>query len=150
MAGLEQAVLLARLGGPEVGVLMIDLDHFKQINDRHGHQAGDDVLRAAGAGIAAGFREGDVVMRYGGEEFAVAVTGMAADRLPVLAERVRERIAALRVPRAGGGTLPVTASVGVTAWRAGATAAELIARADQALYAAKAAGRDRVVLAPGA
>ena len=126
--------------------MMIDLDHFKQINDRHGHQVGDDVLRAAGAAIAAGMRDRDIVMRYGGEEFLVAIAGADEVTLAALAERVSHRIRDLEVPDGAGGAVALTASVGAAVWAPSDTVESLIARADRALYAAKAAGRDRVVL----
>jgi diguanylate cyclase (GGDEF)-like protein len=146
MEALAQAARIAAHGGPALGVMMIDLDHFKQINDRHGHQVGDDVLRATGAAIAAGMRERDIVMRYGGEEFLVAIPEASECNLPGLAERISDRIRALAVPDGAGGTVALTTSVGVSAWTAGDSLESLIARADRALYGAKAAGRDRVVL----
>jgi two-component system, cell cycle response regulator len=146
-AGLEalaQAARLAAHGGPAVGAMMIDLDHFKQINDRYGHQVGDDVLRAVGATIAAGMRDRDIVMRYGGEEFLVAIADADETKLTALAERISERIRALEVPDGAGGTVALTTSVGLSIWAAADTVESLIGRADRALYAAKAAGRDRV------
>ena len=147
-AGLEalaQAARVAAHGGPAVGAMMIDLDHFKQVNDRHGHQVGDDVLRAAGGAIAAGMRDRDIVMRYGGEEFLVAIADADECKLVALAERISHRIRALTVPDGAGGTVALTTSVGLSLWATTDTVESLIARADRALYAAKAAGRDRVV-----
>ncbi|MGI8778745.1 MAG: diguanylate cyclase [Solirubrobacteraceae bacterium] len=143
---LAQAARLAAHGGAAVGAMMIDLDHFKQINDRHGHQVGDDVLLAAGAAIAAGMRDRDIVMRYGGEEFLVAIAGADEVTLAALAGRVSHRIRDLEVPDGAGGAVALTASVGAAVWAPSDTVESLIARADRALYAAKAAGRDRVVL----
>jgi diguanylate cyclase (GGDEF)-like protein len=146
LEGLSQAVRVAAHAGAPVGAMMIDLDHFKQVNDRHGHQVGDEVLRATGRAISAGMRDRDMVTRYGGEEFLVTVSGASEDSLMGLAERIAERIRVLAVPDGAGGTVEMTTSVGVAVWTASDTADSLIARADHALYAAKKAGRDRVVL----
>jgi diguanylate cyclase (GGDEF)-like protein len=146
MEALTQAARLAGHGGPPLAILMIDLDHFKRINDRHGHQVGDDVLRAVGSALADALRDRDVVMRYGGEEFLAAISGADETTILAVAERVRARIRALRVPDGAGCTVPLTTSVGAAVWGAGDSAESLIGRADEALYEAKAAGRDRVVL----
>jgi diguanylate cyclase (GGDEF)-like protein len=150
-AGLEaltQALRLALHSGPSVGAMMIDLDHFKQINDQHGHQVGDEVLRVAGRAIAAGLRDHDIVTRYGGEEFLVTIAGADEDALMRLAGRIGDRIRALEIPDGAGGTVALTTSIGVTVCSPCDTAETLIARADRALYAAKTAGRDRVLLGP--
>jgi len=148
-AGLEalaQATRIATHGGPPLGVMMIDLDHFKSINDRHGHLIGDDALRAASAAITAATRGSDIVMRYGGEEFLVAVADVDESTLAASAERVSERIRRLEIPDGAGGTVSFTASVGIALSTSADVLESLIARADRGLYAAKAAGRDRVVL----
>jgi diguanylate cyclase (GGDEF)-like protein len=148
-AGLEaltQATRVAGHGGPAIGVMMLDLDHFKLVNDRYGHQVGDDVLRAAGAAIAAATRGGDIVMRYGGEEFLIALVGVDERVLAASAERISDRIRGLTVPDGVGGIMAITTSVGITPSTSADSVESLIARADGALYAAKAAGRDRVVL----
>ena len=148
-AGLEalvQATRIAAHGGPAVGVMMIDLDHFKSVNDRHGHLVGDDVLRAVGAAIGAATRGGDIVMRYGGEEFLVALVDVDEAMMTASAERVSDRIRGLTVPDGTGGTVAVTTSVGIALSTSADILESLIARADRALYAAKAAGRDRIVL----
>jgi diguanylate cyclase (GGDEF)-like protein len=148
-AGLEalvQATRIAAHGGPAVGVMMIDLDHFKSVNDHHGHQVGDDVLRAVGAAIGAATRGGDIVMRYGGEEFLVALVDVDEAIVTASAERLSERIRALKVPNGAGGTVAMTTSVGIALTTSADILDSLIARADRALYAAKAAGRDRAVL----
>jgi two-component system cell cycle response regulator len=148
-AGLEELAQAARLaahGGPAIGALMIDLDHFKRINDRYGHQVGDDVLRAVGGAVSDALRGRDVVMRYGGEEFLAAVTGADEPTMQAVAERVSDRIRALAVPDRAGGTVALTTSVGIALWTAEDSAESLIGRADRGLYAAKAGGRDRAVL----
>jgi diguanylate cyclase (GGDEF)-like protein len=129
-----------------VGVLMIDVDRFKALNDRHGHAAGDEVLRAIASAIAGAVREDDVPARFGGEEFAVLLRnpglGVALD----IAERVRAAVAGLDLRRQG--IVGVTVSVGVAvADHPDQPIAELLDAADRALYRAKRAGRDRVIAA---
>jgi diguanylate cyclase (GGDEF)-like protein len=143
---VEQAMRVAARGGPPVGMRMLDLDHFKRINDGFGHQIGDDVLQAAGAALGSSFRDGDIVMRYGGEEFLIALLGVEEPELISIAERVIGTIRELGVADGAGGTVPLTTSIGVAAWTSADGMETLISRADQALYAAKAAGRDRVVV----
>ena len=152
-AGLEaltQAARVAAHGGPAIGVLMFDVDHFKQINDRYGHQIGDEVLTAIGRTLSGAMRGHDIVMRYGGEEFLIAVTGVEDHALTAVAERVGDSIRALRVCDGSGGTIALTASVGIAAWAPTDTLESVIARADGALYAAKAGGRNRCVFDPAA
>jgi diguanylate cyclase (GGDEF)-like protein len=116
-----------------LSVLLIDIDHFKQFNDTHGHAAGDAFLRAAAAAWQERLRPGDVLCRWGGEEFAVLLPSCARDGARVVADDLR-----MRTP-AGA-----TCSVGIAQWELGESADELIARADRRLYTAKSAGRDRV------
>ena len=126
-----------------VSFVMIDLDHFKQLNDVYGHPLGDTALRATAAAITAGLRAGDTAYRYGGEEFAVLLreTGLGAG--VGAAERLRTAIAAVTVP---GSDLSMTASIGVAERAAAMTdPLDLVAAADAALYAAKRSGRNRVV-----
>jgi diguanylate cyclase (GGDEF)-like protein len=135
-----------RRSGDAVGVLMIDVDHFKRLNDRHGHAVGDEVLRAVGGALVASVREEDVPARYGGEEFVVLLRdpgpGVAAD----IGERVRRAVADLDLSEQG--VAGVTVSVGVAVQRSADQAvADLLAEADEALYRAKRAGRDRVAMA---
>jgi len=129
-----------------LAVLMIDVDHFKAINDRWGHLVGDQVLRALSTTLSRNIRKEDVFARYGGEEFAVlsrAAQPVDGDRL---AERLRGIVDALRVPTANA-ILPVTVSIGVAHLHEckGAAELDLVALADGRLYRAKAAGRNRVV-----
>ena len=131
----------AATAGP-VSLLVIDLDHFKRINDTHGHPAGDAVLRESADRIAATCRASDVVARYGGEEFVVLCPDTGAAEARELAERIRRRIAEEPVPY-GGTRIPASASIGIATRPRGDAGALMIA-ADQALYRAKAAGRDRV------
>lgn len=131
--------------GEEVGLLVLDLDHFKSINDRHGHAVGDAALRAATSAWRGALRERDLVGRLGGEEFAVALPATGGATLQEIAERLRELTSQTSVDGAPG--LVVTTSVGVTSLQYGEALATALARADRALYRAKHAGRNRVELA---
>ncbi|WP_432524584.1 diguanylate cyclase [Kineococcus sp. SYSU DK006] len=122
-------------------VLVLDLDHFKALNDTHGHQAGDEALRAVGQLLRADLREGTVAARYGGEEFCVLAPDLAPAEALALGERLRARVQAVT-----GTAAPLTVSIGVASFpQDGDDVAPVLAAADAALYRAKAAGRDRVV-----
>jgi two-component system, cell cycle response regulator len=146
-----------RYGDP-LSLILVDLDHFKAVNDRHGHLAGDVVLREVAAALRHSVRDTDLLARYGGEEFAVLLPRTSVGGSLTVAERICRDVAALAVPLppgAGGGTdgvLRVSASVGVSALpQRSLTSAELLFRAaDEALYRAKREGRNRVCLAPQA
>lgn len=142
---------LARRYGRGFSVLMIDADHFKAVNDTHGHDAGDAVLKALVASIQAMLRETDIMGRMGGEEFAAALPETDAEGARVVAERVREAVAETRITH-GAATLAFTVSIGVATCTGDCaeTMDTLLKQADQALYAAKQAGRNRVVLADAA
>lgn len=140
-AALDAQCALAQREGRPCAVLMLDLDHFKTINDTHGHAVGDAVLRAFGARLQAQLRVSDLCARYGGEEFVVLLAGTPFEPAEEVGERLR---AAVRgAPLAEG--VVTTVSVGTASYRAGDDAAALLARADAALYEAKRRGRDRVV-----
>jgi len=124
---------------------LIDLDHFKQINDVHGHAAGDDVLRMFAREALGAIRVSDVLARWGGEEFLLMMSDTRGSLARLGVERLRERAEVLRLA-VGTAMLQITFSAGVTEHRAGEPLSDTVARADQALYAAKAAGRNRVVL----
>lgn len=130
-------------GGAGFSVALFDLDHFKQINDRFGHPAGDVVLQRAAAVLATVARATDVVARWGGEEF-IAIISADLEGARAFCERARLAVADMRL--AGGGR--VTLSAGVTNCRAGESAEVVVARADRLLYAAKHAGRNRVIWEP--
>jgi len=129
-----------------VSLLMIDLDHFKQVNDTHGHLAGDEVLREAAALFSAAVRSVDLVARYGGEEFVIVLPETRHDGATIFAERLREQIEAHRFPVVGSKVLQLTASIGVASYPSSGVESpeELFARADEALYRSKAAGRNQV------
>jgi two-component system cell cycle response regulator len=130
--------------GTPVGVVMLDLDRFKSVNDTWGHLAGDTVLREACKRIQTIVRPYDLVGRFGGEEFIVVVPGADREDIWEVGERVREAVAAGPIA-VDGADLDITTSVGVVSMRGAASPNVLIQAADEALYAAKRGGRDRVV-----
>jgi len=135
----------SRRNGQPLSVLMLDVDHFKMINDTHGHAAGDRVIRNLAQLITDELRSHDVLCRYGGEEFAVMLPDTALDKAALAAERIRRRFADQAIP----GLPPYTLSVGVACIDGDcATAEDLIEHADQALYAAKHNGRNCIMTAP--
>jgi diguanylate cyclase (GGDEF)-like protein len=147
---LETELAYARRHRIKVAVMMVDLDYFKSINDGVGHAGGDAVLRGVAQALLRSVRVEDVVARYGGEEFALLVRVDSSSGVSAFAERIRERIEALRVSFAEK-TLSVTASIGVAeAAELGPTAGALdvLARADRRLYEAKRNGRNRVCAGP--
>jgi diguanylate cyclase (GGDEF)-like protein len=136
---------LARPGAPVCAVLLADLDHFKRINDQHGHLIGDEVLRAVAVRLTDSVREPVVVGRLGGEEFLVVLPGSGLEAARQVAERIREQIAEIDTTRWFEGA-PLTVSVGVAARDpAGDSVSNMLRRADGALYDAKRAGRNRVI-----
>jgi diguanylate cyclase (GGDEF)-like protein len=142
--GLEQAFTGLRANDQTVVLAMMDLDHFKQVNDRFSHGVGDQVLRDAARLMAESLRDRDFLGRYGGEEFTALLVDTALPEAVLVAERLRERVQAFDWVSIADG-LAVTISVGVVTVRAGEGFAEAVARADVLLYAAKAQGRNRVL-----
>jgi two-component system cell cycle response regulator len=122
-----------------------DVDHFKAVNDTYGHDAGDEVLRAVAQRILANIRSFDMAARLGGEEFVVVMPDTPPEDAMAAAERLRAKIAESPLAVVGGRAICVTASLGVAASIRGDESATLLKRADQALYAAKRDGRNRVV-----
>jgi diguanylate cyclase (GGDEF)-like protein len=140
--------LRARRYGQPLTLAMADLDHFKSVNDRYGHAAGDAVLRGVADLLRERLRASDVAGRYGGEEFIVILPQNDVEGAMVFAERWREDVEAARFESPDGEVIPVTLSVGLAAYGPAIETPEaLLRKADQALYAAKAAGRNRVVAA---
>jgi diguanylate cyclase (GGDEF)-like protein len=138
---VEQLHARARQSGHGYVVLMVDVDHFKAINDQHGHFEGDHVLKRVAQNLRDGVRVGDVVARWGGEEFCVVLPRTQLVEARLLAERLILGVSATGTPR-------VTVSIGLAEAHPGAEAAdEVIRRADAALYGAKQGGRNRVVTA---
>ena len=134
-----------------VSLIFLDIDHFKRVNDVHGHQTGDHVLVQLATVVMAMLGDDEVFARYGGEEFAIIARGMDAAAGTALAERLRASVEAHRFA-SNDAIIPVTISVGVSyaPGLAIATTVDFVARADEALYAAKRAGRNRVCVAPAA
>jgi diguanylate cyclase (GGDEF)-like protein len=144
---LDVACARARSRGLPIGLLFIDLDHFKEINDSYGHPAGDACLGAIIAPIQEELRQSDVVGRYGGEEFVVVLTSASSSSAHAIAERIRARVASIRV-EGFGSPIRLTCSIGVAASDTlGVWGMHLLARADAAVYEAKRAGRNCVQLA---
>jgi diguanylate cyclase (GGDEF)-like protein len=142
---LQVEVQRARRYDRPLAVLMLDLDRFKQVNDRYGHDVGDRVLCAVGGALLDTLRETDLIGRYGGEEFAIVLPEVEVAPAVRAAERVRSALSGIADPAMDGG---VTASLGLAVQpRDGTDAASLLRSADQALYAAKTAGGDRIVTA---
>jgi diguanylate cyclase len=129
-------------------LLLADVDHFKQVNDTHGHLLGDKVLRAIGHTLQANIKGRDLAARIGGEEFAILLRQTTLKGAETLAEQIRVAVATGRIRRADGKELPgsITLSLGVAVGRGGDTLEGLLARADAALYAAKRTGRNRVAV----
>lgn len=146
--GLEAARARALRTGAPLSVLMLDLDHFKRINDRWGHADGDRVLVAVAGTLRSELRAGDTAARYGGEEFLAILPGSDAAQALEAAERIRASVAAQRTALSGA-VVTVSVSIGVATLEGDEPAGRLLARADAALYRAKTAGRDRCVSATG-
>ncbi len=140
---LEKEVIRAVREANPLSIILADLDHFKSINDTHGHQAGDAVLQEAARRVLASIRTYDSVGRYGGEEFLIVTPGCSAAEAAALAERLRKRVGE-NAFNASGCLVVVTMSLGVAETSSGQKAEELLRSADEALYAAKGGGRDRV------
>jgi diguanylate cyclase (GGDEF)-like protein len=146
LSTLDREIERGRRFDTPLGLIMVDLDDFKLVNDSYGHQQGDEVLAHVAAVLRDESRELDVAARYGGEELAVILPQTDASGAALLAERMRAAVESLQVPQVGGsGTLSVTASFGVALVPDSAQdRSGLIAAADGALYAAKRAGKNRV------
>jgi diguanylate cyclase (GGDEF)-like protein len=144
---LRAEVTRAERFGDPVAVVVADLDNFKEVNDRFGHDVGDAVLQAFADVIRASVRDVDLPARYGGEEFTVLLPGTDAEGGRQLAERLRSAIAALPVAAGDGRTVRVASSFGIAGFPEEASATALLRAADQALYRAKAAGKNAVIVA---
>ncbi|TDC26777.1 sensor domain-containing diguanylate cyclase, partial [Kribbella albertanoniae] len=154
----EEMLHNARTQREQMSVLLIDIDHFKQVNDRHGHLVGDEALRAVATILRSAIRAKDVIGRFGGEEFVIALPDTGIDEATVTADRLRNAVAGsplaamcagvLDDPDLDPDTFHLTVSIGVSVYPAdGITVHDLLLQADRAMYAAKAAGRNRVRLA---
>jgi len=130
--------------GRMFGVLLLDIDQFKRVNDEHGHQVGDAALRMLGRTLAGSARSDDFVARWGGEEFLVLVREYELERLHTAAERIRRMVETSTLPLGGGRIVALTVSIGGCLSRSDDGPADLLGRADALLYESKAAGRNRV------
>jgi diguanylate cyclase (GGDEF)-like protein len=143
----QQVALAERLGAP-LAILMLDIDHFKALNDSHGHPAGDLALSTFARTVAGNVRRADMTARYGGEEFVVVMPNTSAREAFMVAEKIRHAVAATDVDLPGRVALRLTVSIGVAAYPEDTNeAAELFGLADEALYRAKRMGRDRTCMA---
>jgi diguanylate cyclase len=144
---LEQERQRGARSGRLFAVAMIDIDHFKAINDHHGHGVGDDVLRSLARQMPQTLRSTDIVARWGGEEFVVLLPESALGTARVALERLRGRVAATPMAHLSGVPIRITVSVGLAAHIAGESLQQTLERADRALYEAKAQGRNRTAVA---
>ena len=148
-AQLPLEVARAERSGGAVALLLVDVDHFKSINDSFGHPAGDRALIEVASRLRVGSRTGDVLARYGGEEFALLMPVFGTDRLAAVAERLRREVARTPIAVLAGVRVELTVSIGAAGYpEHGHSPTELIEVADRALYAAKESGRDRAVVGP--
>lgn len=141
---LSREIGFANANMSPLSVMLIDVDHFKRVNDTRGHQAGDEVLRQVAEAIAENVRPSDFVFRYGGEEFLVVLVETSLDQALAIAERVRAALEARQIKAGGVDTFGVTASIGVAEHGGHPDENYLVKTADEALYRAKQSGRNRV------
>lgn len=146
-AGIRRELPLAERHGQDLSVLMIDLDYFKSINDSYGHDKGDQILREIAKIIQQVCRETDMFFRYGGEEFLVILRNTNLQGAEIIAERLRQQIAATAIALKEGGAIRPTVSIGISSLQHGRKekAQDLFKRADMALYKAKSSGRNCVM-----
>ena len=140
-ASIEREILLAQRHGTEMSLLAMDIDHFKKINDNYGHSMGDCVIKAVAEAATAAIRSSDMVFRFGGEEFVILLSNTDRTGATLLANRLRQKIEETCII-CDGTHLSATVSIGVTCTQQGDSRDKLFARADAALYQAKAAGRN--------
>jgi len=147
VAALEGAMDGDRLDSRGLSLFLLDIDHFKSINDGHGHAAGDEVLAAVGTCLMRQVGAGGTVARWGGEEFVVALPQGDSEAAAAFGEQLREAIERMQINVKQGARIPVTASIGLAVARRGESLQAAIERADHAMYAAKVGGRNRVQVA---
>lgn len=143
---IREAIQETRHFARSIGIVFIDLDDFKRVNDHYGHDLGDVVLRTVSRTLSGGLRPGDFVGRWGGEEFLAIVLDVSTDELTSLAERSRTLLAQSST-QANSSRIQVTASIGATMLRATDTQASVVSRADELMYRSKSLGRNRVTVA---
>ncbi|MEX6502135.1 GGDEF domain-containing protein [Pseudomonas zhanjiangensis] len=143
---LQREVDLARRNLQPLSLLMLDLDHFKRINDQHGHSVGDEVLKAVATSLKSQLRNVDMVFRYGGEEFLVLLSGTCREAAGIVGERLRQAVLGLQC-LAQGQAIDLSISIGCATLLPGESVESLLRRADSALYVAKRDGRNRLSMA---
>jgi diguanylate cyclase (GGDEF)-like protein len=143
---MQREISLARRNSKNLSIIFLDIDHFKAINDSYGHDCGDITLRSVAKWIKESLRDSDLVFRFGGEEFVILLSHTDLAGAELLAERIRASIAH-HILAYGMETIKVTVSLGVSALRGNDTPEEFVKRADDAMYQAKRAGRNRVAVA---
>lgn len=143
---LQREIEVTRRNLSPLSVLMLDIDHFKSINDRFGHGVGDEVLKAIATSLKGSLRNVDMVFRYGGEEFLVVLSGAHQEAAAMIGERLRRGVEALQ-HLVQGQPIVLSISLGCATLAPGETAESLLRRADNALYSAKREGRNRIALA---
>ena len=144
---LAREIELSRRYGQHFAILMLDLDNFKQINDRYGHPCGDQALKSVVRQVQSQLRSVDVLFRFGGEEFLVLLSNSAGEEASVVAQHLCDSVQRMQFI-ADGAPIPITISVGGTAYRPPETLEELLCRADKLLYQAKHEGRNRACITP--
>jgi diguanylate cyclase (GGDEF)-like protein len=146
---LTREIARAQRHHHSIGIIMLDIDHFKRFNDTFGHDAGDYVLKAVGNLLKASVRSSDIACRYGGEELTLILPELSLSETATKADLIREAIAQLQLSRNGQILGTLTASLGVATFpEHGVTGDVVVQSADAALYRAKAAGRNQVMVAP--
>jgi len=143
---LQREIDMSRRHLQPLSVLMLDIDHFKRVNDSHGHSAGDDVLKAVAASIKSQLRNVDMVFRYGGEEFLILLSNTGREAAQMVGERLRHAAQAEEY-FVDGQLIDLTVSLGCSTLLPGESADSLLRRADSALYVAKREGRNRLAMA---
>lgn len=142
---LKEEVLRSERYGRALTVAFFDVDHFKAVNDRYGHQVGDIVLKEVARSLSSSMRQSDFICRFGGEEFVILLTETGVDDALVLVERMRQGVGDLAIPEY---PQRFTVSAGIAQWNQGDSDEALLQRSDAALYHAKMAGRNRSVVEP--
>lgn len=144
---LTQEVARARRNGHELSVALLDLDHFKALNDREGHRAGDQVLKFFAQFLRANIRQEDVVCRLGGDEFTLLLPDTVVKNAKVLVERIRQKLNRIELSIDGRSRCELAFSCGLASYQPGLLAEDLLEEADHSLFTAKARGRNRVIAA---
>lgn len=144
---LTQEVARARRNGHQLSAALLDLDHFKTLNDREGHRVGDQVLKFFAQFLRANVRQEDVVCRLGGDEFTLLLPDTAVQNAKVLVERIRQKLNRIELSIDGRSRCELSFSCGLAAYQPGCLAEDMLEEADHSLFTAKARGRNRVIAA---